>query len=99
MIEILVFLLSDTRHMLRESLRVFIFWFVMSCGLAGGYILLPSSALKMHAVCYSERLVSAYKSTRSHYIEDQQRYLLSRENLKFHVFKLTTVTHARKERH
>jgi hypothetical protein len=36
-----------------------------------------TSALKMEAVCYSETLVSSYKSTRPYNPEDQQRHLTS----------------------
>jgi hypothetical protein len=34
------------------------------------------SALKMEAVCASETLVSTYKSTRRHYLQDQYQQLL-----------------------
>jgi hypothetical protein len=39
----------------------------------------------METLCFSEMLVSTYKSTRRHNPEDQHRHLHRRENLKFHI--------------
>jgi hypothetical protein len=45
------------------------FWVVLPCGLVGEYqrfgetVLSPSSGLKTETVCFSEMLVSTYKST------------------------------------
>jgi hypothetical protein len=42
----------------------------------------PTSALKMESVCFSEMLVSSYKSTQYYYPEDQHRHFQCHENLK-----------------
>jgi hypothetical protein len=47
-------------------------------------ILLPSSGLKMEAVCSSEILVSTYESTRRYNPAKQHRHLHRRENLRSH---------------
>jgi hypothetical protein len=51
-----------------------------------------SSALKMEAVCFSETLVSTYKSTQSYYSEDQYLYRMRTSNLRILNWKW----HARK---
>jgi hypothetical protein len=70
---------------------VLFFWVVTPCGLVGRYYsfgehtvsIFRTSALKMETVCFSETSVSAYKSTRRYYPEDQ--HPRRRENLKSHI--------------
>jgi hypothetical protein len=44
---------------------------------------LPSSALSMETLCFSEMIVSTYESTLRHSPEKQHRHIHHRENLKF----------------
>jgi hypothetical protein len=71
------------------KMSMLVFWVVTPCGLVGRYqrfrgtyclllqgFLSPSSAPKMEALCFSETLVSTFKSTRRYYLEDQHRQFL-----------------------
>jgi hypothetical protein len=48
----------------------------------------------MERVCFSEMLVSAYKSTRRHNPEEQHRHLYRRENLKSHWYNINYITNS-----
>jgi hypothetical protein len=48
---------------------------------------IPSSALKMKVICFSETLVPTYKFTRLHNPEDYHGHLHRHENLKSHLVR------------
>jgi hypothetical protein len=89
---------SYTQHIRIQMLSIhtdsmLVFWVLMHCRRVGTYqrVGSPSSGLKtaLETVCFSETLVSTYKSTWRYYPEDQHQYIDGRENLKSHKRLLT----------
>jgi hypothetical protein len=67
----------------RLRVLMLIFWAVTPCGLVDRY---QRFRAEVEAVCFSETLVSTYKSTRRHN-SDEHRHLHGRENIRPHTLQ------------